>query len=117
FGRVGVRVVDGDAGGRAASLPFDRRRVVEEVLRVDVGALAIPEVAARDHVDRPSGAVPGSITMPLHVGVEGEQLPHQIEGPVVLVAEAHGEQLPLIASRTALPEPAAVLGSWARVPG
>src|SRR5262249_2019815 len=84
---------------RARADVHDGRQALGVVDRPDPRAGAPAELAAGGDVADAGGAIPGRVHVPLHVGVEGEQLAGAIERRVELVAVADRGQLPGLALR------------------
>src|SRR5438309_1511325 len=61
------------------------------------GAVAPAELGPARHLTDARRAIPGRVDVPLHVGVVGEQLAVPVVRRVVLVAEAVGDEFPLLA--------------------
>src|SRR3954464_9112618 len=84
--------------GRAADADRGRRgEAVEIILRPLGGAFAEAGVTAANGVEDADRAIPGRTPVPFHVGVEAEELAISVEGDVVGIALARGEQLDILA--------------------
>ena len=81
------------SGGRAGADVDGGGQRIGIISRPAAGSGAPAVVAAADDVIDAGGHVPRRSHVPLHVGVVGEELAVRIEGRVILVAEAAGEEL------------------------
>ena len=97
-----------DGAGRRAGADVDGAGQRVRIIRRPAAGTGAPAVvAAADDVVDAGGHVPRRAHVPLHVGVVGEELAVGIEGDVVLVAEAAGEELDAFAVRVGFADVAA----------
>ena len=90
-------VAERDAGRRAGADVRHGAEAVDVIVRPFAVAVAEAELGAADDVVDARRPIPGRADVPLHVGVVGEQLADAVEGDVEMVAQAHRDQLPLLA--------------------
>ena len=98
---------EGHAGRRADADVDDGPEAVGVVFRPLAGAVSPAELGGAGAVVDTSRPIPGPAPIPLHVGVEGEQLAVAVEGEVVGVAEAAEHEVPLLAVRVGAEDEAA----------
>ena len=96
-----------NSGGRAGSDVGDGPEAVAVIVRPLHGAIAPAEFGTTDDVVDAGRAVPGSVEVPLHVGVVGEEFAVTVKIDVVLVAESGGDDFPGLAVGVGLADPAA----------
>jgi hypothetical protein len=116
LGREAAAAVRDEAGRRRDADVDDAGQRVRVIRRPTPRARAPAVVAAaRDVLDhrRP---IPRQTDVPLHVGVERQQLAFVVERDVVLVAEAAREELPVLAVAIDAADPAAGRRDADRVP-
>ncbi len=109
-------VAEGHAGGGRRSDVDHARQSVGVAGRHLARSSAPAEVGAAHDVEDARGPIPRRAHVPLHVGVEREQLALPIEGDVVGIAEAAGPQLPALAIRIGAHDPARRRANADRVP-
>ena len=106
LGREFGTIAKADAGGRAWTDVYHGRQAVGIVDGPLAGSIAPAKFSPADHVAHAGGAVPGRVQIPFHVGVKSEQLALAIEGGIVFIAKTRGDDLPVLAIRVSLGNPA-----------
>src|SRR5262249_16665219 len=99
LGRELRAIAERDARRRAGSNVGRRGQAVHRIRTPLAGAVAVAALRAAGDVKDAGGPIPGSVDVPLHVGVVGEELAIAIERDVERVAEADRDQLPSLAVR------------------
>ena len=107
LGRELGAVAEGHASGRTQAHIEHRRHAVFPAHRELLGTGAPAEIRAALHEANANGPVPRGAGVPLHVGIEGEQVAFVVEVRVVSVAAAGGQQFPLLAFEIRLRRPGA----------
>ena len=82
---------------RSAARLGDGRQAIDVIIRRIGRARAPDEIRAWRAVTNTHRPIPRQLLVPLHVAVEREQLPIAIEGRVVGIAEAGGDQAHILA--------------------
>lgn len=83
---------EGDAGGGTQADIGDTWEGIGVISGPFAGAFTEPVIDAGEAMEDPVGPVPGEAPVAFHVAVEGEELAVGVEGDVVGIAEAGGEE-------------------------